>query len=557
MSQRHTIHREIVELTVAHAATAERVSTAVSDVIRQAVTPLLERIFDELTPQAELIRIDRLELDLGRLDLASLQRELPARIAARLPAALKQSAALSNRPPPASSAQAGRTKPAADAAALLVINHFVTTGTLPWWCDGRDRDLLNRAADAALRQSPASLAHSLRGFVADATAMNRLVGHLADTTLERIVAALAPEGAALLLQLAALLATSSIDDLTPRRKRLAIWRGLLQAACAVPRADPVESALTSIAIAAGMTLTALLETCAITLAARPSPADLAERIAELERTHSMLASEQWSTLRRWPQGTMLASLHAELAPLVARLPEQAQPAWAEAFARLAEAPVGPSFDTALAAVLQPLRQAGLITQAEAERLQARLSRRTPPVRHDDHERSAPDEFQAVMAAGICLLWPFLPRFFARRGLLDAKETSFASLAAQQRAVLLLHHLATGEHDAPEFALLLPKALCGLPAFDPCEIVEPVTATEQAEAGQLIDAAIAHASCFGAISQAGLRETFLMRPGLLGTRDGAWLLRLERRSADVLLERLPWTLQWLRLPWMQAAMRVEW
>jgi hypothetical protein len=97
----------------------------------------------------------------------------------------------------------------------------------------------------------------------------------------------------------------------------------------------------------------------------------------------------------------------------------------------------------------------------------------------------------------------------------------------------------------------------MPPFDPCEIIEPVTDAEDAEAGQLLDAAIAHAASLGTISHAGLRETFLMRNGLLATRDGAWLLRLERRSADVLLARIPWTLQWLRLPWMQAAMRVEW
>ncbi|MGC2776018.1 MAG: contractile injection system tape measure protein, partial [Bradyrhizobium sp.] len=168
-----------------------------------------------------------------------------------------------------------------------------------------------------------------------------------------------------------------------------------------------------------------------------------------------------------------------------------------------------------------------------------------------------EDSHAVDSAGVCLLWPFLPRFFARRGLLDAKETGFASLAAQQRAVLLLHHLATGERDAPEFALLLPKVLCGMPPFDPRETADPVSDVESAEAAQLLDAAIAHATCLGTISHAGLRETFLMRPGMLGTRDGAWLLRLEGRSADVLLKRIPWTLQWLRLPWMQAAMRVEW
>lgn len=558
MAQRHTIHREIVEVTVANAAMAERIGALVSDVIRDAVTPLLERMFDALTPHAEVVRVDRLELDLGRLDLASLQRELPARITATLPDALLQSAAREQRSggSPASSVQSSRTRPDADAAALLVITHFVATGTLPWWCDGRGRDLLDRAANEALQRSPASLAHSLRGFMTDPSAMNRLVGHITDATLERIVGALAPDGAAELRELATLLDRASIDGLTLNQTRRARWRGILQAACAGPRPDVVEAALTAMATAAGVTLTSLLAACAAGIATPSPPAGLAARIDALQRLHSGAAD---APLRGWSQDAVLTALHAELAPLAARLPERDQQAWTDAFARLAQAAAGSSYESALSALLQPLRQAGLITSVDAERLQARLSRRTAPApaRQDPHERSGPEDSHAVMTAGLCLLWPFLTRFFARLQLLDDKEAGFASLAAQQRAVLLLHHLATGERDAPEFALLLPKALCGMPPFASCEITEPVTAAEEAEAAQLLDAAIAHAGCLGTISHAGLRETFLMRPGMLGTRDGAWLLRLERRSADVLLERIPWTLQWLRLPWMQAAMRVEW
>jgi Contractile injection system tape measure protein len=124
-------------------------------------------------------------------------------------------------------------------------------------------------------------------------------------------------------------------------------------------------------------------------------------------------------------------------------------------------------------------------------------------------------------------------------------------------VLLLHYLATGETTAPDFALALAKVLCGLPPHAPHDALEPVTAVESAEAMQLLDAVIAHAGCFGDISPDGLRGSFLMRDGILSTRDGAWLLRVERLTADAVLARLPWTTEWIRQPWMQAAMRVEW
>jgi len=104
---------------------------------------------------------------------------------------------------------------------------------------------------------------------------------------------------------------------------------------------------------------------------------------------------------------------------------------------------------------------------------------------------------------------------------------------------------------------LPKVLCGLPLRARHYPHEPVTVTEDNEARHLLEAVIAHADCLGDISPDGFRETFLNRAGVLTTRDGAWLLRVERQTTDILLDRFPWTAQWVRLPWMQVPMRVEW
>jgi hypothetical protein len=41
------------------------------------------------------------------------------------------------------------------------------------------------------------------------------------------------------------------------------------------------------------------------------------------------------------------------------------------------------------------------------------------------------------------------------------------------------------------------------------------------------------------------------------RTGAWLLRVERQAEDALLERLPWGWSWIRLPWMEHPLQVEW
>src|SRR4029453_90329 len=65
----------------------------------------------------------------------------------------------------------------------------------------------------------------------------------------------------------------------------------------------------------------------------------------------------------------------------------------------------------------------------------------------------------VACAGAVLLHPFLPQLFETLGI--ARDDK---LLQPERALGLLHYLATGQRFAPEYDLLLPKLLCNLP-FD--------------------------------------------------------------------------------------------
>jgi hypothetical protein len=50
---------------------------------------------------------------------------------------------------------------------------------------------------------------------------------------------------------------------------------------------------------------------------------------------------------------------------------------------------------------------------------------------------------------------------------------------------------------------------------------------------------------------------LQRPGLLSARPGAWVLQVERRPGDEVLDGLPWSWSWIRLPWMDDLLQVVW
>ncbi|OQZ04845.1 MAG: hypothetical protein B6D34_01040 [Candidatus Brocadia sp. UTAMX1] len=155
-------------------------------------------------------------------------------------------------------------------------------------------------------------------------------------------------------------------------------------------------------------------------------------------------------------------------------------------------------------------------------------------------------------AGLVLLHPFLPQFFTGLGIAGEDK-----LLQPERALCLLHFLATGQIIAPEHDLILPKILCNVPLEMPVESDVALTLVEQEEAAALLAAVIRHWDALRNTSADGLRGAFLLRPGKVSLRGADWLLIVESRGFDVLLDRLPWAISMIKLPWMERMLWVEW
>jgi len=174
-------------------------------------------------------------------------------------------------------------------------------------------------------------------------------------------------------------------------------------------------------------------------------------------------------------------------------------------------------------------------------------RKEPAVHNDVHEGVF------INSAGLVLLHPFLPRLFDALGIAADDR-----LVQPERALCLLHFLATGQRVAPEYELILPKLLCNVPLEAPVDSRIELTAAEEAEALALLEAVVRNWDALGDTSPDGLRGTFLTRPGKLSRRDdGDDVLQVEARSFDILLDRLPWGIGMIKLPWMERILRVEW
>ena len=156
-------------------------------------------------------------------------------------------------------------------------------------------------------------------------------------------------------------------------------------------------------------------------------------------------------------------------------------------------------------------------------------------------------------AGMVLLHPFLPMIFEALGI--SKEDK---ILQPERALVLLHFLVTGLDCPPEYDLVLPKICCGLPLETPVETNLALTQEEKEEAEALLNAVIRHWASLGDSSPDALRGTFLCRQGKISRRDDTnWLLQVERQGFDILLDRLPWGIGLIKLPWMQETLWVEW
>ncbi len=166
----------------------------------------------------------------------------------------------------------------------------------------------------------------------------------------------------------------------------------------------------------------------------------------------------------------------------------------------------------------------------------------------------PEEAQTQWA-GLVLLAPFLQMFFNNLQLTG--DLGFVDVAAQEKAVFILHYAACKKTKAEEHELALHKLLCGLPIDYPLPSSMKLTKDEKQETNDLLDAVASQWTSLHTESGQAIRQSFLRRNGLIRKQDGAWLVRIERESIDILIDSLPWGFSIIKTGWMQQLIQVEW
>lgn len=162
----------------------------------------------------------------------------------------------------------------------------------------------------------------------------------------------------------------------------------------------------------------------------------------------------------------------------------------------------------------------------------------------------------VQNAGIVLLAPYLPRIFDRLKLLN-EEGLFKDEESKVKAVEVIHFLTFGTEEMMEYTTILNKLMVAMPVSTPLETTISLTADDKALCESLLKGVLQNWPSLKSSSIDNLRGTFLIREGKLTSHEDKYLLKVEEKGFDMLIDKVPWSFKLVKYKWMKKPVFVEW
>jgi hypothetical protein len=607
IGQRHTIGKQFLDIRYNGSETgAMALQSAISGLNRHGIAPKIEQILDRHAADGSVLKIDRLEVDAGAVPLDQLEARLPAMIAEALEKSLCEMATPDAEVTSKTLSQTDGKRLTVAEAAVEALLFFLRHGTLPatWRLQSHESfetQLLEASSGGDLMRQTAEA-------LASQTARQRLLTQFSRQIPVTLLEKLLPGAMPVIENLLGEFRRSGFPagSVTRIEQELLDHALALSATRTVIAPEKLQAMLAEIA----MRLPEVAEIARTKMPGdetetktrsrsqqRPSATDSAD--GETARQTRDSAPQAKRENGETPQSTPDADAQNKKSPKNASLDENRTPSGHQRSDRsdgvtetppdavsdaIAKSPTTPDSSSGSRDTNASDRTTGNLTSERKREPSASVKSADHPATtsqasfsdsgsdstaknrdsgkqrtmHPDTQEVAgehPDERRGLYVenAGLVLLHPFLPQLF--RALKIAGD---AELLRPGEALRLLYYLATGLEDAPEYDLVLPKILCGLQPASLAGEAAPFTDEEREESAALLAAVVRHWEALKNTGIDALRETFLKRNGKL-TRwhDGGWLLQVESKSVDILLDSLPWGISMIRLPWMARMLHVEW
>lgn len=546
----HIIGRQIIDLEIGGGQDAFRVQQDVSFALRNRVLPKLEELFDRFVGPERVIRIDQLEIDLGDIDPNSLEHELEEKLMRYVERALNEHLILASEP---KSAEQGWQEMTRTTGIIELWVYFLEQGYLPWYATIANHTKWESEIIEVLATQPAIVDELMSRVINMDHYLQRLVNQFSRPVLEAIIAAKSSALIPRLLELNTFIQylAESIASSTNTPLSLDIgylfWRSSLTAVFLKRSHDAV--------------LEVIAETIMSQLASHSDGMSLVQLIQFAQSEVSIKSSLQ-KVEKKWL--TMLLEKLAEKFKKSSEKKTSADPDVIDNSAE-EESPVSEKNEDSASLIEREIETEkistpesdgiGLKEETDTRPYDLEIAQLAESKEVGAEKKLKEGDFLYIRNAGLILFHPFLPRFFETLGLTDGK--AFVDKPARVRAVQLIQYLATGEFDQPEYQMTLNKILCGHPLNEPIAREIVLTEAEEAEAQKLLQAVITHWTALKNTSPEGLQYNYFLREGKLTRKYEGWLLQVETKTQDILMNQLPWGISMIQMPWMEGLLRIEW
>lgn len=196
----------------------------------------------------------------------------------------------------------------------------------------------------------------------------------------------------------------------------------------------------------------------------------------------------------------------------------------------------------------------------AERVKKQLEKEKKEL---EKKQAMQREFLETTDAGLMILAPYLERFFVQHGLLNEEKDDFideeSRLKARDFLILLLGEQPEPEEDEEENdTFVVANILTGVEMETPLEMLTEFSEEEKNAAERLLIAVITH---WNQLKGMGIKEfqgMFLNRKAECKEIATGYSVKVEHKTLDILMSKLPWTISLYKPAWLGDKMvHVEW
>lgn len=174
------------------------------------------------------------------------------------------------------------------------------------------------------------------------------------------------------------------------------------------------------------------------------------------------------------------------------------------------------------------------------------------------EDAVQPDYIPVTNAGLCLFAPWIIRLFGMLDLLAEDRKDLKDMDARIRAIFILQRLVTAEQrEYKESDLAFNRVLAACPFNVPIPKNLELTDKEIETVASMLAGVKANWPKMVNTSVGGFQRSFIEREGQLEQRENKWVLTVENKAYDILLDSLPWSYKMIRLPWLKKPISVLW